>query len=280
MPEAQYNLATLYDQGLGTQNDPALALLWYRTAAEAGSPLAANNLGYFFEYGLGVPQDDGAALAWYRKAAAAGLATAQNNLAIMHQLGRGTRRDFKAAARWYRAAAEQGFAEAQLNLGVLHANGLGVEEDAAEALVWLLRARGGDDEPTAKRAAELFDALAGRLDAAAVMTAVGRAMSFTPRPSAATLSLAGEGRPQPRGLGGFGDALLDAQRYLALLGFYAGTVDGASGPMTRAAVLAFKRRSDPKADDATIDAALLDALAAAWAAQGAAGPAPPTAVAR
>jgi hypothetical protein len=254
--------------------------LWYRTAAEAGSPLAANNLGYLFEYGLGVPQDDGTAFAWYRKAAEAGLAAAQNNLAIMHQLGRGTPRDFKTAARWHRAAAEQGFAEAQLNLGVLHANGLGVEKDAAAALVWLLRARGGDDKASAKRAGELFDALAAKLDAATVMTAIGRATAFTPRPSTATLSLAGEGRPQPRGLGGFGDALLDAQRHLALLGFYAGTVDGASGPMTRAAVLAFKRQSDPKADDATIDAALLDALAAAWAAQAAAGPAPPTAAAQ
>ncbi|MGD9537076.1 MAG: peptidoglycan-binding protein [Alphaproteobacteria bacterium] len=268
LAEAQYNLATLHDQGLGTQNDTALALLWYRTAAEAGSPLAANNLGYLHEYGLGVRQDDGAALAWYRKAAEAGLATAQNNLAIMHQLGRGTPRDFPAAARWYRAAAEQGFAEAQLNLGVLYANGLGVEKDAMEALVWLLRARGAEDEATARRAVELFDSLAAKLDAGQVMTATGRAMAFAPRPSPATLSLAGEGKPQPRGLGGFGDAVLDAQRYLSLLGFYDGVVDGQSGPRTRGAVLDFRRRSDPKADDATIDGALLDALAAAWAARG------------
>jgi TPR repeat protein len=264
LTEAQYNLATLYDEGLGLKKDSGEALRWYQTAANAGNALAANNLGYLHEFGIGVSQNDVAAFAWYRRAAEAGLDTAQSNLAVMYQTGRGTPRNFDEAARWFRAAAEQGHPEAQLSLGVMFANGLGTTKDLVEALSWLLRAMSASDGALITRAAALRDELMARLDSRDLMMASARAAAFTARPTLVTLSTRSDGRPQPRTLGGFAELTLTVQRYLSLLGFYDGPVDGSEGQKTRAAVLAFRRQFDPRAKDSQVTLALIEALAQAY----------------
>ena len=268
LPEAQYNLATLYDQGLGVQADPKLALHWYRKAAKTGSPLAANNLGYLYEYGLGVPQNDKEAVAWYRKAADAGLDTAQTNLAIMLQLGRGTAQDYQKAAHWFRTAAEQGHAEAALHLGVLLANGLGLTADPIEALSWLTRARNAGDTALTARAIQLYDTFAATLNAQQIATATARAATLQVRPTAVTQATRGDRRSQPRPLGAFGNPILTSQRYLALLGYYDGKVDGNGGPKTRAAVRAFWRARPPHVNSGEITPELGAALEGIFSAQG------------
>jgi len=55
--EAQYNLAMLYDRGIGVENDDAEALKWYQQAAEQGYAKAQYNLGMMYYFGKGVPQD-------------------------------------------------------------------------------------------------------------------------------------------------------------------------------------------------------------------------------
>ncbi len=274
LPEAQYNLATLYDQGLGVHHDPKLALNWYREAAKSGSPLAANNLGFLYEYGLGVKQDDKEATAYYRKAAEAGLDTAQTNYAIMLQLGRGAPQDYQQAARWFRAAADQGNAEAALHLGVLLANGLGLAKDPVEALSWLTRARSTGDASLSARVIQLYDTLAAKLDARQIATATAHAATLQTRATPVTQATRADRRPQPRPLGAFGEPTLTTQRYLALLGYYDGKVDGSGGAKTRAAVQAFWRERNPNVKSGDITPELLSALEGVFAAQGAAPTAP------
>jgi uncharacterized caspase-like protein len=75
-PEAQNYVGEIYEKGLGTEPDYALAAEWYRKAAEQGFERAMLNLGQLYELGLGVDQSSKQALAWYRKASgleAAGL---------------------------------------------------------------------------------------------------------------------------------------------------------------------------------------------------------------
>jgi TPR repeat protein len=192
----------------------------------------------------------------------------------MLQLGRGAPRGFEEAGRWYRAAAEQGHSEAMVNLAVLLANGFGVERDAVEAYAWLARAARMADEKLAARAEALRADLAGRLGEKEAGRAAELAASFVPKPNKTTLITRGEGRPQPRGVGGFGELWLAAQRYLALLGLYDGAVDGAAGPKARAAVLSFVRRGAPKAKTATLSPELLARLAFAWEASTTAPAAP------
>ena len=52
----------------------AVALKWYRMAAEQGDADAQTDLGIMYDNGFGVPQDYAEALKWYRKAAEQGYA--------------------------------------------------------------------------------------------------------------------------------------------------------------------------------------------------------------
>jgi hypothetical protein len=47
------------------QDDDAVAVGWFRRAAEQGHPAAQNKLGLCYQSGCGVPKDPGLALLWY-----------------------------------------------------------------------------------------------------------------------------------------------------------------------------------------------------------------------
>lgn len=111
-----------------------------RPLAEAGDAAAQYNLAVLYEDGLGVAADARQALDWYRKAAAQGHAEAQFVAGLMYAEGRGTEQDYAQAAAYYRQAAQQGHAEAQNNLAARYASGTGVPRDLAEARKWLAAA--------------------------------------------------------------------------------------------------------------------------------------------
>jgi TPR repeat protein len=56
--------------GQGVQKNLALALRWYRKAADLGHAAAQNRLGWMYEKGEGVEMDYSEALKWYRRALA------------------------------------------------------------------------------------------------------------------------------------------------------------------------------------------------------------------
>ena len=64
---AQYNLAGMYENGLGVVKDDKAAVVWYRKAADQGHARAQNKLGVMYEEGRGVVKDDKQAVAWYTK---------------------------------------------------------------------------------------------------------------------------------------------------------------------------------------------------------------------
>ncbi len=67
-PVAQTHVGEIFERGLGTEPDYALAAVWYRKAADQGYDRAQFNLGTLYELGRGVEQDRLAALNWYRAA--------------------------------------------------------------------------------------------------------------------------------------------------------------------------------------------------------------------
>src|SRR5512141_1632182 len=109
-----------YDRG-----DYKTAYRLIQPLADKGLPEAQFNLGLMYDNGHGVPQDYGEAMKWYWKAAHQGVAPAQHNLGVMYDNGQGVLQDDVEAARWYRRAAEQGVAFAQANLGRFYALGQG-----------------------------------------------------------------------------------------------------------------------------------------------------------
>jgi len=62
--DAQYNLALMYDRGVGVEEDDAEALKWYRLAAGQGYAKAQYNLGMMYYFGKGVPLDKVTAYQW------------------------------------------------------------------------------------------------------------------------------------------------------------------------------------------------------------------------
>ena len=77
---SQYELASLYYQGLGTERSYTEAAQWYQRAAEQGDGDAQYSLGNMYLMGEGIEQSDSKAAYWYRKAADQGHEEARNNL--------------------------------------------------------------------------------------------------------------------------------------------------------------------------------------------------------
>ena len=174
--DAQFNLGTLYENGLGVEEDAETAARWYRAAAERrldlarlalarlqrtgalepgpdedqiklletaarrGLAEAQFELGVAYDRGLGVTQNHATAAGWYQRAAEQGLTDAQYNLATLFDEGLGTPRDLERARDWYMRAADAGEPRAMNNLGYIYEKGLTGVRDYGNAVVWYRRA--------------------------------------------------------------------------------------------------------------------------------------------
>ncbi|MEX5729132.1 TPR repeat protein [Rhodovulum iodosum] len=128
--------------------DPAQAAKLLRRAAEAGSPEAQFELAKLYEKGLGVAPDPDRALALYRQAADQDFADALNDLAFMHyQGGLGLPRDPKAAIGFFQRAAEQRHPQAMFNFAALIDDGLvpGKGPDDAAGYLYAALRSGSED---------------------------------------------------------------------------------------------------------------------------------------
>lgn len=122
---------------------------WLRTAMDAGfeEPQAPLMLGEMCFKGVGTRADPAMAVKWFRRAAEQGDEKAQLWMAICSYYGLGTKRDYEAAANWTRLAADQGSPVSQYAMGLLYSEGKGVAKDAAEARDLMEQAASGGYEP-------------------------------------------------------------------------------------------------------------------------------------
>ena len=88
------------------------AMTWYRKAASQHHVEAQNNIGTLYEKGLGVPQDYSQAAYWYGLASNAGYARSQFHLGGLYFSGHGVRQDATAARELMKKAAAGGDADA------------------------------------------------------------------------------------------------------------------------------------------------------------------------
>jgi len=89
------------------------AAFWYEEAAKRGNVEAFNNLAALYREGMGVEQDYKKAFILFSKAAQAGNAQAQFNLGALYDLGLGCEEDKEKAIEWCRKAAYQGHEKAK-----------------------------------------------------------------------------------------------------------------------------------------------------------------------
>jgi TPR repeat protein len=128
-------------------NDLPLAYKEFRTSAEDGDADSQFNVALMYEQGIGVAKDQRKAVVWYRKSALQGNSAAQFNLGVLYENGRGTKVDFAKANVWYRKASVQGDALAIGNLGMLYVRGQGVKENKVAGLALLLVSATRDSSP-------------------------------------------------------------------------------------------------------------------------------------
>lgn len=128
--------------------DPAQAVSFLQRAVERGSPEAQMELAKLYEQGIGVDVDEARALELYQAAADQGFADAINDLGFLHYLGGlGLRPNPEKALELFERAADLRHPEAQFNFAALIDDGLIPDKgpkDAAQYLYAALRSGSQD----------------------------------------------------------------------------------------------------------------------------------------
>ena len=88
-PGAQYLMAWISNNGVGTATDEIAGLAYLRDAASGGYAQAKFQLAELMLDGLGVPRDETGAAQMFGEAAESGHAASQNALALLYVTGRG-----------------------------------------------------------------------------------------------------------------------------------------------------------------------------------------------
>ena len=112
------------------------AEIWL-SLAEDGDPESQRELAFMYQQGKGIQQNYKKAVFWYTKAAEQGNQSAQFNLATMYRFGKGVAVDSNLMLKWYSAAAIGGHEWAQMELGGVYRLGEGVEKNPAKSYFWL-----------------------------------------------------------------------------------------------------------------------------------------------
>lgn len=131
-----------------TRFDPEQAVSFLERAVERGSPEAQMELAKLYEQGIGVEIDEARALELYRAAADQGFADAINDLGFLHyQGGLGLRPNPDKALELFERAADLRHPEAQFNFAALIDDGLIPDKGPKDAASYLYAAlRSGSQE--------------------------------------------------------------------------------------------------------------------------------------
>ena len=102
--EAQYRLGIMYQNGLGTVHNSALAFRWMQEAAQQNHGLAHHGLGFMYLEGNCVDRDDRKAADCFARGVEQGLEGSMIALAQLYEEGRGVERDRHRAQVLYQQA--------------------------------------------------------------------------------------------------------------------------------------------------------------------------------
>lgn len=132
---AQFSLATAYQNGDGVAQDATQAAVWFQKAASQGLVSAETSLATAYYLGTGVAQDYAQALHWFEQAAAGGDSLAQFSLGQMYRYGQGAPIDLVASWAWLEIAAEAGEPNAVQYGSEVYAVMTGAQIEEAKKLV-------------------------------------------------------------------------------------------------------------------------------------------------
>ena len=131
-----FEMGMAYKNGDGVDQDPEMAIAFFKIAAELGHMLAQMAVGSYY-YAL---NDCYEAIKWISMAAELGNAEALFNMGIFYLEGMGCDQDMEKCANYLHRAARRRHPEAQFAYADLLSNGWGIEQDEKRALKWYLDA--------------------------------------------------------------------------------------------------------------------------------------------
>lgn len=134
--DAQYDLGCRYYYVAASKNDKKAREAFTKAAAQ-GQHDAEYELATMVENGEGGAQDSAQAFALYLKAATGGVSRADADVGLMYLTGDGTPKDIAQAVKWLQAGADAGEPRAEALMGSLYRDGTGVEADAPKAITLL-----------------------------------------------------------------------------------------------------------------------------------------------
>ncbi len=127
--KAQYQLAKLYEQGIGVKQSDKLFVQWLEKAASAGVISASRDLKSLRlkeKIDVGTPDSNDPQL--------------QYDLGMKHLTGEAASKDPVKASKLFFKAADQNHPKAQFQLGLMYEKGIGFDQDYEKARQWYLKA--------------------------------------------------------------------------------------------------------------------------------------------
>ena len=148
-----FEMGMAYKNGDGVDQDPEMAIAFFKIAAELGHMLAQMAVGSYY-YAL---NDCYEAIKWIGMAAELGNAEALFNMGIFYLEGMGCDQDMEKCASYLHRAARRRHPEAQFAYADLLANGWGIEQDEKRAAKWFLDAAENGHVEAMYRLGEIYE---------------------------------------------------------------------------------------------------------------------------
>jgi TPR repeat protein len=178
-----------YNNGIGTEKNPALAFQWFKRAAQGGDPLASYKVGCYYadQFPGVVPPDEEKALNAKLVAARAGYSLAQSDVVLHYAKQKNTRKNMAELLTWGTALAEQGDLQSYVELAYVYQRGETVKRDSAKAYEYLQIAVRHLPESRAKVLQPQLDNLRKELSDSAAETAEKAAAEWVAKPTELTI---------------------------------------------------------------------------------------------
>jgi uncharacterized protein len=187
--EAQYHVGMMYNNGIGTPQDPSQAFGWFEKSATSKDALGAYKLGCYYAgqfTGVVEPHED-TALKYKLIAAEAGYSLAQHDFAAIYS----RRGNSEEAVKWLTLAAAQGFDMSFYGLYSSYIEGKGVPKDIPLAYTNLKLALLTTEKNVTDSTTALLDEMAAKMSAADLAKAQKTIIDWKPQPTALTIKAQG-----------------------------------------------------------------------------------------
>jgi uncharacterized protein len=183
--EAQYHVGMMYNNGIGTQQDPKQAFGWFEKSAAGHDPLGAFKLGCYYagQFAGVVKTDEDAALKYKLVSAEAGYSLAQHDVAVHYaRLG-----NFEEAVKWLKLASDQGYDSSLWGLSSSYHDGKGVPQDLSRAFAYFSLAMIMSGAEATDKSRAMLNEMSARMSDADMQKAQKLIVDWKAQPTALTI---------------------------------------------------------------------------------------------